>query len=71
MTTAKKEKTMSAFKTLLLKMLEVEGDFTKIQESIKSSCIKCFVKETYPKFLISDGSYFMAAYFSKDSLEKF
>jgi hypothetical protein len=52
-------------------MLSNEGDFSKLGEGIKKSCIKCFVKETYPKFLISDGSYFISAYFTKEAFEKY
>lgn len=71
MTTAKKDKSMSAFKTLIVNMLAAQGDFSQISESIRKSSIKCYVKETYPKFLISDGSYFISAYFTKDCLSKF
>ena len=71
MSTAKNDKPMSAFKTLIYKMLATQGDFSQVPESIRKSCIKCYVKETYPKFLISDGSYFMSAYFTKESLSSF
>ena len=51
-------------------MLKNDGDFTKLSDAIKKSCIKCFVKETYPKFLISDGQFFVAAYLTKEAFEK-
>jgi hypothetical protein len=70
-TTAKKDKSYSAFKTLIIDLLSNEGDFSKLGEGIKKSCIKCFVKETYPKFLISDGSFFIAAYFTKEAFDKY
>ena len=71
MSAAKKDKSYSAFKTLIFKMLAQQGDFTQIPESIRKSCIKCYVKETYPKFLISDGSYFLSAYFTKEAMSSF
>ena len=60
----------SAFKTLIFELLSKDGDFSKISQQIRGSKIKCWVKETYPKFLISDGFFFMSGYFTKESYQK-
>ena len=67
---AKKDYKHSAFKTLLNELLLKNGDFSKINEKIRNSKIKCWVKETYPRFLVSDGSFFMSAYFTEDCYQK-
>jgi hypothetical protein len=33
--------------------------------------LRCSVKETYPNFLITDGSYFISAYFTQASYKQF
>ena len=71
MSTAKKQKQYSAFKTLISLLLENKGDFSGLGESIRKNSIKCHVKEAYPKFLISDGTYFISAYFSKEAIDKY
>jgi hypothetical protein len=35
------------------------------------SAIKCFVKESSPNFLITDGVFFISGHFTKEALEKF
>jgi hypothetical protein len=60
----------SAFKTLLVKFLEAGGDITKVPIKYRSS-IKCFVKESQPNFLITDGVFFIAGHFTKEALDKF
>lgn len=52
-------------------MIDKKGDFSKINEKFKTNSIKCFVKEANPRFLISDGSFFMSAYFTKEALENY
>jgi len=49
-------------------MLDKNGDFTQIGD-LKKAKIRCYVKETYPKFLISDGTFFISGYFTKDWLK--
>jgi hypothetical protein len=61
----------SAFKTLMLEMLKCHGDFSKVNSHIRSSTIKCTVKQTYPRFLISDGTFFMQGFLTKDAFNKF
>jgi hypothetical protein len=60
----------SAFKTLLVKFLEAGGDITKVPNKYRSA-IKCFVKESQPNFLITDGIFFIAGHFTKEALDKF
>ncbi len=62
---------MSAFKTLLVEMLGHEGVFEKINAKMRNNCIKCFVKETTPHFLISDGSFFIRACFTEEAYSLF
>lgn len=58
----------SAFKTLLVKFLEANGDMQKMPSKFRSA-IKCFVKESKPNFLITDGIFFIQGHFTKEALE--
>ncbi len=60
----------SAFKTLVFEMLKVNGDFSKLLPQIRNSTIKCWVKQTYPRFLISDGTFYIQAYFTSEAFGK-
>ncbi|TNV77912.1 hypothetical protein FGO68_gene15921 [Halteria grandinella] len=60
----------SAFKTLIFELLENKGDFSKLSQSIRKSSLKCQVNQAFPKFLVSDGTYFLSAYFTKDCIRK-
>jgi hypothetical protein len=62
---AKKDTKQSAFKTMIFELLAKNGDFTKVRDQIRNAKIKCWVKQTYPRFLISDGLFFTSAYFTK------
>lgn len=42
-----------------------------MKEAMKKSSIKCFVKESYPNLLITDGNYFMTAYITKEAYDQF
>jgi Telomere-binding protein beta subunit (TEBP beta) len=61
---------ISAFKTLIFEMLQKGGDFSKVREQIRNSQIKCWVKQTFPRFLISDGTFFTQAYFTKEAFAR-
>jgi thiamine biosynthesis protein ThiC len=67
----KKEVKNSAFKALMEEFLEKGADFDQVKASMKKSAIKCFVKESYPKFLISDGTFFISAYITKEAYDNF
>lgn len=60
----------SAFKQLITEMFNVNGDFSKVGKDLKKP-IKCYVKETHPYFLVSDGYFFVPAYFTKDAVSEF
>jgi hypothetical protein len=63
-------KSQSAFKTLLINILECEGDFTKMNPKFTRP-IKCAVKETGPNFLLHDGTYYIGAYFTPEAYAKY
>lgn len=70
LTSAKKDFKASAFKILISEVLSNNGDFSKINPNIKKASLKCVVKQAYPRFLISDGTFFIQAYFTKDCFNK-
>lgn len=57
----------SAFKNLLVKFLEANGDMLKMPNKFRQS-IRCSVKEAHPNFLITDGVFFIAGHFTKEAL---
>jgi len=61
----------SAFKQLVTSMFENGGDFSKFSSSQRSQAIKCFVKESYPHFLVSDGYHYVPVYFTKKAVDDF
>lgn len=60
----------SAFKQILVNFLKFKGDFLKMPSKYKLP-IKCFVKETHPYLLLTDGIYFIQAYLTKEALDNF
>jgi len=52
-------------------MLESKGQFALVKEELKKRSIKCFVKEVFPYFIISDGQYFIASYFTENAIKEF
>lgn len=60
----------SAFKQLFSEMFNVGGDFAKVGKDLKKP-IKCFVKESHPYFLVSDGYFFVPVYFTKEAVSDF
>jgi hypothetical protein len=60
----------SAFKALFTEMVSNNGDFAKVNAKYKKS-IKVYVKESFPHFLISDGYFYVPAYFTKEAVKEF
>lgn len=63
-------KVSSAFKQLYSEMFNVGGDFSKVSKEYKKP-LKCYVKESFPHFLVTDGFFFVPAYFTKQAIEEF
>ena len=51
-------------------MINQGGDFNKVTKDLKRP-IKCYVKEAYPYFLVTDGFFYVAAYFTKEAVADF
>ena len=51
-------------------MFNQGGDFGKVGANLKKP-IKCFVKESYPHFLVTDEYFFVPAYFTKEAVSEF
>jgi len=60
----------SAFKALYSEMFNQGGDFSKVSKDLRKP-LKCLVKESFPHFLISDGYFFVPAYFTSESIKSF
>ena len=60
----------SAFKQLYSEMFRSGGDFTKLNVSTKKQ-IKCYVKESFPFFLVTDNYFYVACYFTKKAVDDF
>lgn len=52
-------------------MIKNGGDFSKLSESIPKKQIKCFVKESFPHFLVTDNFFYVACYFTKKVVDDF
>lgn len=63
-------KQSSAFKQIFTEIFNNGGDFSKLSKDVKKP-IKCFVKESYPYFLVSDGYFFVPCYFTKEAVAEF
>ena len=66
----------SAFKKLYSAMINNSGDFSKVQSEFKDASgkvkkIKCFVKESFPYFLVTDNHFYVPCYFTKKSYDDF
>ena len=61
----------SAFKQLFSEMIKNGCDFSKLTESISKKQIKCFVKESFPHFLVTDNYFYVACYFTKKVVDDF
>jgi len=60
----------SAFKQLYSEIFNQGGDFSKVNKDYKKP-LKCYVKESFPHFLVTDGFFFVPAYFTKEALAEF
>lgn len=60
----------SAFKQLFTDMLNQGGDFSKVSKDLKKP-LKTYVKESYPFFLVTDGYFFVQAYFTKEAVAEY
>ena len=63
-------KGLSAFQILLVSLLQYDGDFKQLPKKFRGP-LRCSVKETQPNFLLTDGSYFIQAYFTEESYKQF
>lgn len=66
----------SAFKQLYSQMINSGGNLSSVQNSFKDSSgkvkkIKCFVKEAYPHFLVTDNHFYVPCHFSKKAVDGF
>jgi len=57
---------VSAFKQLFSNMIINGGE-----GSIPKKAIKCYVKESFPHFLVTDGYFYVACYFTKKAVDEF
>ena len=60
----------SAFKQLYTEMFDQGGDFSKVSKNLQKP-IKCYVKEAFPYFLVTDGYFFVPAYFTKEAVAEY
>ena len=63
-------KQQSAFKQLYSELFNQGGDFSKVSKDMKKP-LKCYVKESYPFFLVTDGYFFLQLYFTKEAVAEF
>lgn len=62
----------SAFKQLYSEIIKNGGDFSKFfQDKQSKKQIKCFVKESFPHFLVTDGFFFVPCYFTRKAVDDF
>ena len=62
----------SAFKQLYSEIIKNGGDFSKFfQDKQSKKQIKCFVKESFPHFLVTDGFFFVPCYFTRKAIDDF
>jgi hypothetical protein len=51
-------------------MFNQGGDFSKVGKDLKKP-IKCYVKESFPHFLVTDGYFYVPLYFTKNAISDF
>lgn len=66
----------SAFKQLYSQMINSGGNLASVQNSFKDSAgkvkkIKCFVKESFPHFLVTDNHFYVPCHFTKGAVDGF
>ena len=64
------DKKQSAFKQLYLDAIR-SGDFSKLSDVIPKKKITCYVKESYPHFLIADDFFYVPCYFTQKAVDDF
>ena len=60
----------SAFKQLYTDVLK-SGNFSNIEKSIPKKQIRCFIKESFPHFLVADDYFYVPCYFTKKAVDEF
>jgi len=60
----------SAFKLLYSEVFKNGGDIAAVQTKMHNQ-IKCYVKESFPHFLVADNYFYVPCYFTKKSVENF
>jgi hypothetical protein len=63
---------MSAFKQLYSEMIKNGGNVSKIPDAVGNKRqIRCFVKESFPYFIVTDNYFYVPAYFTKKAVDDF
>lgn len=60
----------SAFKLLYSEVFKNGGDVNKVTAKMHNQ-IKCYVKESFPYFLVADNYFYIPCYFTKKAVEQF
>jgi len=60
----------SAFKILFTEMIKQNGNYSSIKAEFKKP-LKVIVKEAFPHFLVSDGYFYVPAYFTRAATDAF
>lgn len=62
----------SAFKQLYSEMIKNGGDIAKVSGAMGGKKqIKCFVKEAFPFFIVTDNFFYVPCYFTKKAIDDF
>jgi hypothetical protein len=61
---------MSAFKQLYTDILQ-GGNLANIEKNIPKKQIRCFIKESFPHFLVADDYFYIPCYFTKKAVDEF
>lgn len=60
----------SAFKQLYTSILKT-GNLSNIEKAIPKKQIRCFIKESFPHFLVTDDFFYIPCYFTKKAVDEF
>jgi hypothetical protein len=60
----------SPFKQLYTDILK-GGNFASIEKNIPKKQIRCFIKESFPHFLVTDDYFYIPCYFTKKAVDEF
>jgi uncharacterized protein (UPF0216 family) len=62
----------SAFKQLFSDVIKNGGEISKqFADKYPRKQIKCYVKESFPHFLVTDGFFYVPCYFTKKAIDEF